>query len=58
MEEALEIMLKLVSCGLFGFVCYVFGQVCRLIVTAMIFKHPELSDDKVKYITHMITENK
>lgn len=56
MEEALDIMLKLVSCGLFGFICYVLWIVCKLIVTAMICKHPELSDEKVKYITHMITE--
>ena len=58
MEEALDIMLKLVACGLFVFIGYILWLVCKIVVTAMICKYPELSDNKVKYLTRMIAENK
>ena len=58
MEENLsELLLKLVSCGLYGFIGYCLWLAVKVIVTAMICKHPELSDNKVKYITRMISKN-
>ena len=56
-ENLIDFLLKLVSFGLYGFIGYCFLNVCKVIVAAMICNHPELSDDKVKYLTRMISKN-
>ena len=59
MEENLsDIIQNLLSCGLFGFIMYIIWIVSKLVVVAALCKHPEMSDEKVKYITHMISKNK
>jgi hypothetical protein len=54
----LEVFLRLISAGIIGGVCYILWLVLKLIVTHMICKHPELTNEKVKYITNMISKNK
>ena len=54
----LKILPQLVSCGLFGFIAYIVWIIAKLAVTNMICKHPELSNEKVKYITNMMGKNK
>lgn len=54
----LEILPQLASCGLFGLVAYILWLVAKIIVTAMICKHPEFSNEKVKYLTNMMGKNK
>ena len=56
-EDLDEIIIHLVSYGLYGFIGYVLWLATKIIVAAMICKHNELSDDKVKYLTHMISKN-
>lgn len=53
----IEILKYLVSFGLFGFVGYYLWLKVKIKVTEMICAHPELSDEKVKYITRMISKN-
>ena len=38
--------------------CYFGYLILKLVVTILICKHPELSNEKVKYITHMIAKDK
>ena len=42
------------NCGL----CYFGWLLLKLIVAILICKHPELTNEKVKYITHMIVKDK
>lgn len=47
--------LKVLGCtGL----CYFGYLILKLVVTVLICKYPELSNEKVKYITHMISKGK
>lgn len=39
-------------------VCYVGCLIVKLVVTILICKHPELSDEKVRYITRMIAKDR
>lgn len=54
-EGLLLEILKLISIPSFCYICYL-GL--KLFTLNMICKHPELSDNKVKYITNMVTKNK
>ena len=48
-------LLKILGCaGL----CYFGYLTLKLVVTILICKNPKLSDDKVKYITRMISKDK
>lgn len=38
--------------------CKVIDALLKAFVSWLICKHPRLSDEKVKYITHMITKDK
>ena len=49
-----QLLKVLVSVG----VCYFGYLILKLVVTILICKHPELSNEKVKYITHMIAKDK
>ncbi|WP_313069756.1 hypothetical protein [Lacrimispora sp.] len=54
MLEVLKSFSGVGACSLFAFgICYV----SKIIVVFMICKHPELSDDKVKRITKMISKD-
>lgn len=39
-------------------ICYLGWLAIKLVVTILICKHPELSNEKVKYITRMISKDK
>lgn len=54
----LRVLSQLATCGVLGFVAYIMWLTVKVVVTNMICKHPELSDDKVKHITNMIAKNK
>lgn len=55
MLEALTQLLKILgSVGM----CYFGYLILKLVVTILICRHPELSNEKVKYITHMIAKDK
>ena len=57
MEEDLgEFLLELVKCGLFGFASICLYGFLKVIVAAMICKHKDLSNEKVKYITKMFSK--
>lgn len=59
MEEILyELVGILVSGGLFGFAGYCTWNACKIFTIIMVCRHPELSDEKVKYLTCMISKNK
>lgn len=47
-----------VAPGVITFVCYGLYQVAKVIVTAMICNHPELSDSKVESITKMFSSKR
>ena len=55
MLEVLTQLLKVL--GSIG-MCYFGYLILKLVVTILICKHPELSNEKVKYITEMISKNK
>ena len=38
--------------------CYILFLALKLTVVILICRHPELSDDKVQYITNMITKRR
>lgn len=38
--------------------CYVLYMCTKLVTVNLVCKHPELTDDKVKYITRMIAKDK
>ena len=55
MLAVLTLFLKVLGCtGL----CYFGYLILKLVVTILICKHPELSNEKVKHITHMIAKDK
>jgi hypothetical protein len=55
MLEILTYVLKIIG---IPSICYIFYQGAKLIALHAICKHPELSNDKVKYITKMFTKDK
>ena len=58
MVELLETLTQLLKVlGSVG-LCYFGYLILKLVVTILICKHPELSNEKVKYITHMIAKDK
>lgn len=55
MLAGLTQFIKILSCtGL----CYLGYLSLKLVVTILICRHPELSDEKVKYITRMIAKDR
>ena len=55
MLAVITLLLKVLGCtGL----CYFGYLILKLVVTILICKHPELSNEKVKYITRMISKDK
>ena len=55
MEEVLTKILMVL--GVPG-ICYLTWLGLKFVVTLLICKHPELSDNKVKYITRLIAKDK
>ena len=58
MVELLEVLTQIFKIlGCFG-LCYFGYLILKLVVTILICRHPELSENKVKYITRMIAKDK
>ena len=53
----IEVLKLLLSGGFVVLFCYVILSVLRGIAIYVIAKHPELSDNKVKYITQMLSKD-
>lgn len=53
----IEVIKLLLSGGFVVSFCYVILSVLRGITIYVIAKHPELSDNKVKYITQMLSKD-
>ena len=53
----IEVLKLLLSGGFVVLFCYVILSVLRGIALYVIAKHPELSDNKVKYITQMLSKD-
>lgn len=59
MEDALnDIINILVSGGVFTFLGVCIHNAVKAFVIFMVCKHPELSDEKVKYLTRLISKDK
>lgn len=52
--KMLEVFKQLLNAGAIGAMCLILNYVLKYIVVAIIVKHPNLSDNKVKYITQMV----
>lgn len=55
MLEVLSLIFKVLGCS--G-ICYVLYLCAKLMTVSFVCNHPELTDDKVKYITRMIAKDK
>jgi hypothetical protein len=54
----LEVLLNFLQILSAPVICYVCYSGLKLIVTIIICRHPELSDEKVKHITRMFSKHK
>lgn len=56
--ELLEVLTQLLKVLGSAGICYFGWLILKLVVTILICRHPELSNEKVKYITNMISKDK
>nr|DAD59812.1 MAG TPA: hypothetical protein [Bacteriophage sp.] len=54
----LVVLTKILNILGYAGLCYFGYLLLKLVVTILICKHPELSNEKVKYITHMVAKDK
>jgi len=56
--ELLENLLEnLIRCGLLGGICYVANIIGKYLVARLIIKNHDISDDKVKAVTKMMSKD-
>jgi hypothetical protein len=55
MLDIITLVIKVLGCS--G-ICYILYLCAKLVTVSFVCKHPELTDDKVKYITRMIAKDK
>lgn len=53
----ITIIKLLLSAGLFSVICFISLVIGKCLITYWIFKNPQISDEKVKFVTEMMSKD-